>query len=122
LSRKVDECKPLARGIMTRTIQAMGAEADEAAVRGAIKAAAAWEGFVGACKGIITDATANTVDRAWVEEALCFPGVAPLVQQLQPVDPLLVFNVVKGFSVEFAGACQAELQAAYTACKAGWCF
>eukprot|EP00227_Mantoniella_beaufortii_P013752 CAMPEP_0197580900 /NCGR_PEP_ID=MMETSP1326-20131121/4577_1 /TAXON_ID=1155430 /ORGANISM="Genus nov. species nov., Strain RCC2288" /LENGTH=934 /DNA_ID=CAMNT_0043144729 /DNA_START=30 /DNA_END=2834 /DNA_ORIENTATION=- len=111
----------LATGIMTRTIKAMGpaaATAGAEAVAAAIKADDAWPTFTAACKGIIADATAATVDRAWVEEALSFPGVGPLVQQLAPVDPLAVFAVVKGFGIEFAVACRAELEAAYSTCKA----
>ena len=110
----------LSRGIMTRTIAKMGAEAAKpgADVSAAVKSDDAWDRFAAACKGIISDATANAVDRAWVEEALCFPGVSSLVQELAPVDPLAVFAVVKGFSVEFARACETELEAAYKTCKA----
>lgn len=110
----------LSRGIMTRVIKAMGAVAAEpgADVAGAVKADDAWERFVAACRGIIADATANAVDRAWVEEALSFPGTASLVQELAPIDPMAVYSVVKGFGQEFARSCESELKAAYDTCKA----
>ena len=60
---------------------------------------------VGCCTG-----PCPTVDRAWVEEALSFPGVGPLVQELAPVDPLAVFAVVKGFGIEFATACKVRVR------------
>jgi aminopeptidase N len=114
----------LARGIMTRTVARMGAAAAapgadaDVAVRAAVTSDDAWGRFTAACRGIISDATANTVDRAWTEEALCFPGVSSLVQSLAPVDPLAVYAVARGFHGEFARACSAELEAAYRTCKA----
>jgi aminopeptidase N len=96
----------LSRGIMTRTIAKLGAAAAApgADVGSAVKSDEAWDRFAAACKGIVADATAKNVDRAWVEEALSFPGVSSLVQELAPIDPLAVFAVVKGFG----GALQVE--------------
>lgn len=110
----------LARGIMTRAIAKMGASATDPAadVSAVVTADDAWQRFAEAGRSILAAAASNTVDRAWVEEALSFPGVSSLVQELAPVDPLAVFAVVKGFGAAFASACAAELAVAYETCKA----
>ena len=43
-----------------------------------------WAKYSAACRGIIVDAASNALDRAWVEEALSFPGTSQLIQDLAP--------------------------------------
>ena len=74
---------------------------DPTVVDAAIAADAAFAPFVAAARGVLESAVADDgrVDRAWVEEALSFPGVGALVQRLKPIDPLLVHAVVKARSI-----------------------
>jgi aminopeptidase N len=74
---------------------------DPTVVAAAIAADAAFAPFVAAARGVLESAVADDgrVDRAWVEEALSFPGVGALVQRLKPIDPLLVHAVVKARSI-----------------------
>ena len=102
-----EAAQKMAREIMCRAIRSTWHEGktelasdDDAAE--AVTADAAWGKFVDACKGIFRDAASDVVDRAWVEEALSFPGVGSLVQELKPVDPLAVHKVVKQFSKRLA--------------------
>ena len=118
-----EAAQKMAREIMCRAIRSTWHEgktelaSDDAAAE-AIVADVAWGKFVDACKGIFRDAASDVVDRAWVEEALSFPGVGSLVQELKPVDPLAVHKVVKQFSRRFALACSDEIEACYATCKA----
>uniref|UniRef100_A0A7S0I8S7 Uncharacterized protein n=1 Tax=Micromonas pusilla TaxID=38833 RepID=A0A7S0I8S7_MICPS len=118
-----EAAQKMAREIMCRAIRSTWHEgktelaSDEDAAE-AVTADAAWGKFVDACKGIFRDAASDVVDRAWVEEALSFPGVGSLVQELKPVDPLAVHKVVKQFSRRFALACSDEIEACHATCKA----
>jgi aminopeptidase N len=76
-----------------------------------------WAKYSAACRGIIKDAVANTLDRAWVEEALSFPGTTQLVQDLAPgVNPVNTHTVVKAFARAFALEARSELEAAVVTC------
>ena len=116
-----EAAQKMAREIMRRAIEATYKEgqtalaADEVVVE-AVTNDAAFGKFVDACRGIFKDAAANTVDRAWVEEALSFPGVGSLVQELKPIDPLAVHAVCKKFTEQFAKACGDEIEACYRTC------
>lgn len=46
----------------------------------------------------------------WVGGGSTTRALYSWVQELAPVNPLAVFAVVKGFGVEFARACEAELE------------
>ena len=57
-----------------------------------------WAKYSAACRGIIVDAASNALDRAWVEEALSFPGTSQLIQDLAPgVNPVNRTAVCKAF-------------------------
>ena len=76
-----------------------------------------WSKYVDACRGIIRDATANTLDRAWVEEALSFPATSQLIQDLAPgVDPVNTYKVRKAFARAFAREARTDLEAALATC------
>ena len=75
-----------------------------------------WAKYSAACRGIIVDAASNALDRAWVEEALSFPGTSQLIQDLAPgVNPVNTRAVCKAFSRAFAES-RAELEAALATC------
>ena len=76
-----------------------------------------WAKYSAACRGIIVDATSNALDRAWVEEALSFPGTSQLIQDLAPgVNPVNTHRVCKAFARAFAKESRAELEAALATC------
>ena len=76
-----------------------------------------WAKYSAACRGIIVDAASNALDRAWVEEALSFPGTSQLIQDLAPgVNPVNTRAVCKAFSRAFAKESRAELEAALATC------
>ena len=119
----------MARGILGRCVKKAMSEHDETSedqsvydmteypYASTITTDSAWVLFTTACVAIIDDATANNVDRAWVEEALSFPGVASLVQQLQPVNPLVVYQTVKAFTKAFAAKCSGNFKTALQVCE-----
>ena len=78
----------------------------------------AWAPFADACNSILEDAAANRVDRAWVEEALTFPGVAALVREIAPANPVVIHRVRAAFSKLFAERCADALRSALDACDA----
>jgi len=76
-----------------------------------------WAKYSAACRGIIVDAASNALDRAWVEEALSFPGTSQLIQDLAPgVNPVNTHRVCKAFARAFAKESRAELEAALATC------
>ena len=76
-----------------------------------------WAKYSAACRGIIVDAASNALDRAWVEEALSFPGMSQLIQDLAPgVNPVNTHRVCKAFARAFAKESRAELEAALATC------
>jgi|TARA_B110000008_G_scaffold47269_1_gene45667 aminopeptidase N len=78
-----------------------------------------WAIYSAACCLIVKDATANRLDRAWVEEALNFPGPSQLIQDLAPgVNPVNTYRVCKAFARAFAKESRVELEAALATCDA----
>ena len=76
-----------------------------------------WAKYSAACQGIIKDAAANKLDRAWVEEALSFPGTSQLIQDLAPgVNPVNTYRVCKAFARAFAREARSDLEAAVAVC------
>ena len=58
---------------------------------------------------MMKDATANRLDRAWVEEALNFPGPSQLIQDLAPgVNPVNTYRGCKAFARAFAKESRVE--------------
>ena len=62
----------------------------------------AWSRFAEACKRVVADAAGGKVDRAWVEEALSFPGVAAIVAETAPMNPLAAYAARRALDVAFA--------------------
>ena len=120
----------LARGVVVRATRALVGEEDpegaafvasdasDAAALASIVSDDAWPRFADACRAIVADAAAGTVDRAWVEEALSFPGVAAIIAETAPMNPLAAHAARRALDVAFAKHCEAELLDAYRICAA----
>ena len=80
----------------------------------------AWIPFTNACAGILDDAASNAIDRAWVEEALRFPGVSSLIRALQPEpsNPIAAYETRRAFEKCFARRCAGNLKNALDVCAA----
>ena len=124
-----EAAQTMARGVVCRAAEtaaraipedAAAAEYDGAAVDFAkiIAEDEAWVPFADACAAILDDAAANRVDRAWVEEALTFPGVAALVREVAPANPMVVLRARRAFAKAFATRCADSLRRALAACDA----
>ena len=124
-----EAAQSMARGILGRCVRRAMGDFDETSqdqsaydmteypYAATITGDSSWTQFVNACSSIIDDASNKKVDRAWVEEALSFPGVSSLVQELQPVNPIVVHQVCKAFTKAFATKCAVSLKKALTTCE-----
>ena len=124
-----EAAQTMARGIICRAYRAAaasitdaisdadydGASVDFASI---ITSDEAWPAFADACASIVDDAANERVDRAWAEEALSFPGVAALVREVAPANPVLVHRARSAFVSSFAKHCVVPLRRALETCDA----
>jgi aminopeptidase N len=123
-----EAAQTMARGIICRAYRAAavsisetntdadydGAQCDFASI---IVSDEAWPAFAGACASIVDDAANDKVDRAWAEEALSFPGVAALLREVAPANPVLVHRTRSAFVKAFAKHCVVPLKNALETCE-----
>ena len=125
-----EAAQTLARGVVVRATRALvgdddpegaafvASDASDAAALALITSDPAWSRFAEACKIVVADAARGKVDRAWVEEALSFPGVAAIVAETAPMNPLAAYAARRALDVAFATHCESELIDAYETCAA----